>query len=89
MGEYLLDVVDANGQVLWSQPFSLSFDYEGPMFLGIDYSGINYESRHISFRIPYRSGMSELRLYHGARLILSYEIPVGKVYMPIISKNAK
>jgi len=85
-GEYVLEVVDVNGEALWSQSFGVYFTYDGPVFLDVDYSGISYDSVEVSYRIPYGEGMDTLHLYHGEDLIFSRRL-LFEVYLPIILRE--
>lgn len=69
--DYRLTVVDEGGKVLWSQTFNISFDYNGPVYLGVDYSEVKYTEFPFSYRIPYTRGMYELLLYHKEEAIFS------------------
>ena len=84
-GDYSLEIKDINGSTLWSQAFGLYFDYNGPVFLGIDYSSINYDALNVSYRVPYTSGMSVIELYHNQEMIFSKEIL--HVYLPFILRT--
>ncbi len=87
-GGYVLEIVDANGGMLWSQAFELYFDYTGPVVLGVDYSGVSYDLADLSLRIPYTCEMSVLELYHGSELIFSAGLPAGcRFYLPSVLKG--
>ncbi|MEW6571000.1 MAG: thrombospondin type 3 repeat-containing protein [Nitrospirota bacterium] len=70
-GEYTVKIVDGSGNALWQQDFDLPFRYVGPVYGGVDYSGIRFESAGLSFRVLYDTSMDEFRLYHGDALIFS------------------
>ncbi|MFC2030025.1 formylglycine-generating enzyme family protein [Chloroflexota bacterium] len=82
-GDYTLEVTDANGAVRWSQAFEVYFDYGGPVVLGVDYSGVDYDAVFVSYRVPFEQGMTTLNLYHGENLIFSRPLPLP-VYLPLI-----
>ena len=89
-GDYALQVVDDTGKVLWSQTFAVFFDYDGPVLLGVDYSGVSYDAVDVSYRIPYDFRMRTLNLYHGENLIFSKQLPatdVHRIYLPVILRG--
>ncbi len=69
--DYKLTVVDEGGKVLWSQTFNIYFDYNGPVYEGVDYSKIKYTKFPLSYRIPYTRGMHKLGLHHKEKVIFS------------------
>lgn len=82
-GNYTIQIVDASDNIAWSQNFDINFDYEGPMLLGVDYSGIAYDIMDVSFRVPYSRGMNAVELYHGESMIFSEALPTMYwVYLP-------
>jgi parallel beta-helix repeat protein len=70
-GEYSVKIVDNSDNLLWQQDFDLHFDYVGPVYGGVDYSGIRFESADLAFRVLYDSSMHEFQLYRGGALIFS------------------
>jgi Tol biopolymer transport system component len=83
-GDYSLHIIDRASNIIWSHDFSVYFDYEGPMVLGVDYSGITYDAVDVSLRIPHFCGMNILDLYHGEEMIFSDTLPPGcPVFLPI------
>ena len=86
-GAYVLEVIDANENVLWSHAFEIHFDYNGPVFLGEDYSGIDYEWVDVGYKIPFNITMNKINLYHGKNLIFSKQLPMQDghtIYIPMI-----
>jgi hypothetical protein len=64
------------------------FDYGGPVFLGVDYSGISYDVVDFSLRIPYRPGMQGIEIYHGDQLLYSRVLPEWHmVYLPLMERE--
>lgn len=51
-GRYAIEIKDYNGSLLHRSAQDLSFTYEGPMFLGVDYSDITYDQRVLDLRAP-------------------------------------
>ena len=83
-GDYAFKVVDKASNIIWSHDFGVYFDYEGPMVLGVDYSGIAYDAVDVSLRIPHTCGMKILELYHNEELIFLYTLPPGcSIFLPI------
>lgn len=70
-GDYELAVLDEGGKVLWSQAFDVRFDYNGPVYDGVDYSKIKYESFPFSYKIPYSRGMHKLVLRYKGEVTFS------------------
>jgi hypothetical protein len=73
-GLYRVRVLDAGAAVAWERNFDLYFDYYGPRVKGADYSNVSYDSRPVSYRIPYNVTMKKLEMYHGDRLIYSKDL---------------
>lgn len=48
-GTYRMEVSDADGIDLWSQPFGLCFAYNGPVLGNEDYSVVNYSAMSVSY----------------------------------------
>ena len=86
-GDYQLSILDKQGSEVFQQPFSLYFDYSGPVFDETDYSPIVYTEQDFSIRLPYDCGMNTLVLYHGGEEIFSQELPtICDLFLPIVSK---
>jgi len=73
-GAYKLRVLNAGAAVAWERKFDLYFDYYGPRVKGADYSNVSYDSRSVSYRIPYNATMKKLEMYHGDKLIFSKDL---------------
>ena len=73
-GLYRLTAADGSGAELYSHPFDVYFDYDGPRLRGEDYSGITTSAVDISYRIPYTTAMKKVRIYHGDKLIFEKEL---------------
>jgi hypothetical protein len=73
-GQYRLVAADAAGAEVYSHPFDVYFDYDGPRLLGEDYSGIAVSAVGISYRIPYTTDMKKVRIYKGDKLIFEKEL---------------
>lgn len=88
-GDYSQEITSTGGVAPWTQTFALYFDYTGPVVLGEDYSGINYDQVAVEFRIAYRCGMSGLNLYHGGSLILARSLPSMKcLFLPLTLRDS-
>lgn len=69
--EYVVKIVDSLGSTVWEQDFDLPLRYVGPVYGGVDYSGIRFESAGLSFRVLYDMSMYEFLLYRSDTLIFS------------------
>lgn len=87
-GNYRLTIVNASDEIQWCQYFNVFYDYAGPIYDEVDYSGINYQSYYMSYRIPYNSNMYAAKLYHGAKLIFSEMLPVS-IIMGAVTDSSK
>jgi hypothetical protein len=67
--DYKLTVVDQSGAAIWSQAFNIYFDYNGPVYLDVDYSKIRYKNFPFHYKIPYIRGMHKLVLDHKNKII--------------------
>ena len=86
-GDYTLQIFDSSHNELLSQSFSLYFDYMGPVFEDVDYSGITYSSQDVSFRFPFSNAMETLNLYHNDELIYTKDLPkLSLIYLPLIDR---
>jgi Leucine-rich repeat (LRR) protein len=86
-GDYTLQILDASQNELLTQSFSLYFDYNGPVFEDVDYSGITYSSQDVSFRFPFSNAMETLNLYHNDELIYTKDLPkLSLIYLPLIDR---
>lgn len=86
-GDYQLLIFDKDGSAIFQQPFSLYFDYSGPVFDEVDYSTIGYTEQDFSLRLPYSCAMNTLVLYHAGEIIFSQELPtVCDIFIPILRK---
>ncbi len=86
-GDYQLSILDKEGSEIFLQPFSLYFDYSGPVFEDVDYSSIIYTEQDFSLRLPYSCAMNTLVLYHAGEIIFSQELPtVCDIFIPILRK---
>lgn len=86
-GNYTLQILDAAQNELLYQPFSLYYDYMGPVFEGVDYSGITYDVQSVSFRFTFSNAMERLNLYHNGTLIFAKELPnLYLNYLPVLNK---
>ena len=70
-GNYNLLINDINDNTLFNYTFSRYFDYDGPVFRGVDYSGIDRKSFGLSLKIPYDNKMDVLYLKHDNKVIFS------------------
>jgi hypothetical protein len=70
-GDFELMVYGKGEKVFWKQSLGVPFDYNGPVYLGVDYSEVKEESFSLSYRIPYEPGMENLVLLYKGREIFS------------------
>ena len=70
-GAYELAVLSREGEPLWRQTLDIRFDYNGPVYLDVDYSDILYERFPLHYRIPHSQGMQELVLRLDGEVIFS------------------
>lgn len=70
-GDYELVVVGPAGKVLWRYLWDPHFDYDGPRYLGVDYSKIQYDSVPVHVKIPYQPSMETLVLRHGGKEVFA------------------
>ncbi|MFH1404113.1 MAG: hypothetical protein ABIH11_07585 [Candidatus Altiarchaeota archaeon] len=68
-GDYHLMVFDAQENELWSAMFDLHYKYFGARLGGADYSNISYDTRPVSYRIPYLPEMAGVKLFKKGELI--------------------
>ena len=73
-GDYHLMAVDSEGNPLWEALFDLYYTYEGPETGGGDTSGVKYDVREVSYRIPYYPQMAEVRLYKKGEKVYSRKL---------------
>ncbi len=73
-GVYELTVLSREGKPMWRQAFGVRFDYNGPLYLDMDYSDITYERFPFHYRIPYRQEMYQLVLQREGEVIFSGEL---------------
>jgi len=78
-GDYKLRIIDSDGNIVWSNPFSINFEYEGPKVAGEEHSGVDYEKRNLSVKIPYEEKMGKIELHHKNSLIYSATLPKEEV----------
>ena len=70
-GNYTLEIYDKNLILLWNQTIDLFFGYDGPVFAGINYSGIEFDNLDLSIRIPFNENMHELKLLYNNVVIFN------------------
>jgi len=51
-GRYKIEIREYSKNLIYKFSKNLSFGYDGPMFLGNDYSGIRYDKQTINIRVP-------------------------------------
>ena len=51
-GSYALEIYDSSGNLLYREAKDIDFGYDGPMYSGVDYSGIRYTERTFALRAP-------------------------------------
>jgi hypothetical protein len=73
-GDFDLVVYGKGEKVFWQQSLGVPFDYNGPVYLGMDYSDVKAESFSLSYSIPYEPGMENLVLLHKGEQIFSKEL---------------
>ncbi len=74
-GDYTLQVLDGDGNTIWSQKISILFGYTGPVYMNKTLpSDELFNNHYLSFRIPYSQDMRTLTLLHGDNIIYSKSI---------------
>ena len=72
--DYALVANDKSGKTVWYQRFDIYFDYYGPVYEDIDYSKIKYDVVSFHYKIPYKSSMQNLALYHKGQKLFSKDL---------------
>jgi hypothetical protein len=82
-GDYRVVVLDNKESIVFSKSIYLSFDYNGPVLVGKDYSKLRAEKINFAYRMPYNENMNKVLFYHRDKLLLSREIGAKAPEIPV------
>lgn len=70
-GNYEIKIFDEQNNRVWNYYFNIFFGYNGPVFLGGNYSGMDSSDFPLNLKIPAKPEMYRLELLHNGNIIYS------------------